>query len=97
MAVDPGLAPQGWGAVPLSEPFNISEMNKSARNFKQQAHELVDQLPENATWYDLMFSAGERYDLEGAYADDMKVAYGGHVAEDPPATGYDPSAPQQES
>lgn len=41
-------------------------MNKQECRFKQEAHKLVDQLPDNATWHDLMFSAGERYDLEAA-------------------------------
>jgi hypothetical protein len=43
-------------------------MENSNRNFKQEAHALVDQLPDNATWYDLMFSAGERYDIESGYS-----------------------------
>ena len=39
-------------------------MDNPVRNIKQIAHELVDRLPDNATWYDLMFIAGERYDGE---------------------------------
>ena len=65
-------------------------MSHSIRSFKQQAHELVDRLPENATWYDLMFSAGERYDLEGSYVDDVKTVYS-YVAEDTPINEYDQS------
>lgn len=50
-------------------------MHNSMRTFKERAHALVDELPDTATWYDLMFSAGERYDVEvGNAGSAVKVA-----------------------
>lgn len=42
-----------------------------ARNFKQQAHDLIDNMPEDATWPDLIDYAAERQDLveNGYYGD----------------------------
>lgn len=64
-------------------------MDNPMRNFKQKAHRLVDQLPDNATWYDLMFIAGERYDGE-RYEREATIVEA-HVAPDPPAE-YDQSS-----
>jgi hypothetical protein len=58
-------------------------MDNPVRNFKQEAHRLVDRLPDNATWYDLMFIASERYDGE-RYDLEAKMP-GARVATDPPA------------
>jgi hypothetical protein len=33
-------------------------------NFKQEAHKLVDQLPDDATWQDLIYSAAVRRSVE---------------------------------
>jgi hypothetical protein len=49
-------------------------MNKPEPNFKQEAHKLVDQLPDNATWYDLMVTAGERYDTQAPPSDAFLAA-----------------------
>jgi hypothetical protein len=37
--------------------------------FKQEAHKLVDQLPETATWHDLIYRAAVREDIEAGLAD----------------------------
>jgi len=39
-------------------------MSHSSRNFKQRAHALVDRLPHDATWSDLIDYAMERQDME---------------------------------
>jgi len=44
-------------------------MNASARNFKQKAHELIDQLPDAADWKDLAEEALVRQDIEEALRD----------------------------
>ncbi len=44
-------------------------MNPPARNFKQQAHELIEQLPEAADWKDLAHEASVLQDLEEALQD----------------------------
>lgn len=46
-------------------------MSVSSRSFKQQAHDLIDNLPEDATWPDLIDSAAELQDLveSGYYGD----------------------------
>ena len=58
----------------------------TAKNFKQQAHELVDQLPDNATWPDLIDCAAERQDLEIAqFYSEYESTYSpeeAHVADD---------------
>lgn len=47
-------------------------MTRPARNIKQLAHELVDQLPDDATWPDLIECAAERQDIiERQYFDDF--------------------------
>jgi hypothetical protein len=58
-------------------------MDNPVRNFKQEAHRLVDRLPDNATWYDLMFIASERYD--GERYDLQATIPGAHTAADTPA------------
>lgn len=51
------------------EPVGVLTMH--AINLKQEAHKLVDQLPENATWEDLMYEAYVRQAiLEGMDAAD---------------------------
>jgi hypothetical protein len=46
-------------------------MTYSARNFKQLAHDLIDKLPDDATWPDLIDRAAERQDLfEAAESND---------------------------
>ena len=37
--------------------------------FKQDAHQLVDQLPDNATWQDLIYRAAVRADIEAGLQD----------------------------
>lgn len=37
--------------------------------FKQEAHNLVDQLPDNATWQDLIYRAAVRADIEAGLQD----------------------------
>ena len=44
-------------------------MNIPARNFKQQAHELVEWLPETADWKDLAYEASVLQDIEEALLD----------------------------
>lgn len=44
-------------------------MNPPARNFKQQAHELIDRLPDAADWKDLAYEASVLQDLEEALRD----------------------------
>ena len=41
----------------------------SATNVKQEAHRLVDNLPENATWDDLMYEIYIRQTIEAGFAD----------------------------
>lgn len=44
-------------------------MNTPARNFKQQAHELIERLPEAADWKDLAYEASILQDIEEALHD----------------------------
>ena len=37
--------------------------------FKQEAHKLVDQLPDNATWQDLIYRVAVRADIEAGLQD----------------------------
>lgn len=39
------------------------------RLFKQEAHKLIDQLPESATWQDLAYRAAVRGDIDQGLAD----------------------------
>ena len=41
----------------------------NATNFKEAAHRLVDTLPDNATWDDVMRKAYERQAIESGIAD----------------------------
>lgn len=43
-------------------------MTSAATNLKQRAHDLVDQLPEGATWEDLIEEARLRQDIEEGVA-----------------------------
>ncbi len=36
---------------------------------KQRAHELIDALPDNATWQDLLYALERRADVEAGFAD----------------------------
>jgi hypothetical protein len=36
---------------------------------KQRAHELIDALPDNATWQDLLYALELRADVEAGFAD----------------------------
>ena len=38
-------------------------------NIKQEAHRLIEKLPENATWDDLMYEIYVRQAIEGGLAD----------------------------
>ena len=40
-----------------------------ARDLKQEAHHLVDQLPENASWDDLMYEVYVRQAVDAGLAD----------------------------
>ncbi len=44
-------------------------MNVPERNFKQKAHELIDQLPDAADWKDLEYEASIRQDIEEGLRD----------------------------
>lgn len=44
-------------------------MNKSNLNIKQEAHRLVENLPENATWDDLMYEIYVRQAIEAGLED----------------------------
>lgn len=41
----------------------------TTRISKQEAHKLVDQLPDTATWQDLAYRAAVRADIEGGLQD----------------------------
>lgn len=41
----------------------------TATVFKQEAHKLVDQMPNSATWRDLVYSAAVRADIEAGLKD----------------------------
>ena len=41
----------------------------AASTLKQQAHALIDQLPEEATWRDVAYRAAVRADIEAGLAD----------------------------
>lgn len=44
-------------------------MSTKAHNIKQAAHQLVDQLPENATWDDVIYEMAMRREIEKGLAD----------------------------
>lgn len=44
-------------------------MTATAPTLKQKAHELIDQLPENATWHDVAYRAAVCADIEAGLAD----------------------------
>ena len=44
-------------------------MNSPARNFKQQAHELIERLPDTADWKDLAHEASVLQDIEEGLRD----------------------------
>jgi predicted transcriptional regulator len=44
-------------------------MTAPDRNLKQQAHDLIDELPESATWDDVAYRAAVRADIEAGLAD----------------------------
>ena len=44
-------------------------MNSPARNFKQQAHQLIDGLSDAANWKDLAYEASVLQDIEEALRD----------------------------
>jgi hypothetical protein len=44
-------------------------MNPPARNFKQKAHELIDQLPDAANWKGQEYEASIRQDIEEGLRD----------------------------
>ncbi|MDB5985483.1 MAG: hypothetical protein JWR16_536 [Nevskia sp.] len=44
-------------------------MTTTAANLKQQAHQLIDLLPEDATWRDVAYRAAVRADIEAGLAD----------------------------
>ena len=41
----------------------------SSPAFKQEAHKLIDQLPDNATWQDLIYRVAVRADIEAGLQD----------------------------
>ena len=52
----------------MRQPFNES-LTMSAPPLKQQAHALVDNLPESATWEDLAYEAELRASIDRGLAD----------------------------
>ena len=44
-------------------------MAKTAEDVKKQAHELIDQLPDPATWEDVAYRIGVRASIERGLAD----------------------------
>jgi predicted transcriptional regulator len=44
-------------------------MANPTSSLKQQAHELIDHLPETATWRDVAYRAAVRADIEAGLAD----------------------------
>jgi hypothetical protein len=44
-------------------------MSTEAHDIKQAAHQLVDQLPENATWDDVVYEMAVRREIEKGLAD----------------------------
>jgi predicted transcriptional regulator len=44
-------------------------MTANAPTLKQKAHELIDQLPDDATWGDVAYRAAVRADIEAGLAD----------------------------
>ena len=60
-------------------------MSTNARDIKQALHALADQLPDNATWKDVVYEAYVRQEIEAglsearrgefASADDVKAAF----------------------
>lgn len=44
-------------------------MNSPTRNFKQQAHDLIERLPETADWKDLAYEASVLQDIEEGLRD----------------------------
>jgi hypothetical protein len=48
-------------------------MKAKPLTFKERAHALIDQLPDYATWYDLITKAEEQYDIEGSLEFDRIV------------------------
>ena len=39
-------------------------MNSSAQDIRQAAHQLIDQLPENSTWDDVLYRLAVRHSIE---------------------------------
>ena len=61
-------------------------MTHSARDFKKLAHDLIDKLPDDATWPDLIDRAAERQDMfEAAESSDYDDG-----TETPDLQDYDP-------
>lgn len=46
-------------------------MNSPARTFKEQAHALIEQLPDTADWKDLAHEVSVMQDIEDALQDSM--------------------------
>jgi len=44
-------------------------MQIQPQTLKQQAYQLIDQLPDDATWHDLAYRAAVRADIEAGLAD----------------------------
>ena len=44
-------------------------MPPESQTLKQQAHQLIDMLPEDATWRDVAYRAAVRADIEAGLAD----------------------------
>ena len=44
-------------------------MSSSAENIKQVAHQLIDQLPENSTWDDVLYQMAVRRSIEMGIAE----------------------------
>jgi len=49
--------------------FNMSHDSPAKPSFKERAHELVEHLPQNADWRDLIYRAAVRQDLEEGLQD----------------------------
>ena len=47
----------------------LTSMNTAAHNIKRAAHDLVDQLPDTATWDDVVYEMVVRREIEHGLAD----------------------------
>jgi len=50
-------------------PNEVASMRASAQSIKQVAHQVIDQLPEEASWKDLIYELSVMQDIEEGLAD----------------------------